>query len=110
MWSLELILKSIETFGISEDEQSEKEPSLYLQFDTQNFLPVLLLVSADTFWAARQHHLKNHCCLCVLHTRKAGAGQNIDSSNQCLGAGYIKNPETHQYMKFSTKIHILFMF
>lgn len=39
MWSLELILKSIETFGISEDEQCEKESSLYLQFDTQNFLP-----------------------------------------------------------------------
>lgn len=37
MWSLELILKSIEAFGIREGEHSEKEPSLYPQFDTQNF-------------------------------------------------------------------------
>lgn len=35
--ALELILKSIEVFGISEDEHSEKEPSLYLQFNAQNF-------------------------------------------------------------------------
>lgn len=105
MWSLELILKSIEAFGFSEDEQSEKEPSLYLQFDTRNFLSMLLLVSADTSCAARWHHLKNLCCHCILHTRETGDGQNIDSSNQCLGAGYIKNSETHQYMKFSPKTH-----
>lgn len=69
---------------------------------------MLLLVSADTFWAARQHYLKNHCSHGVMHTREARVGQNTDSSNQCLGPGYTKNPKTHQYMKFSQKIYILF--
>lgn len=37
MRSLKLILKSIEAFGFRDDEPSEKELSLYLQFDTQDF-------------------------------------------------------------------------
>lgn len=36
MWSLELILKSIEAFEVNEDEHTLKEPAPYLQFCKQN--------------------------------------------------------------------------